>query len=75
MVEVRLRHDAPQTMEARVRARLNPDCCSDGANSYTVTGSGPTRAATTTFNSGSNNRWGSVNKGEGDVDGKPRGVV
>jgi hypothetical protein len=72
--EVKLRSDAPQTMEARIARRLRPSCCGDGADSYAITGTGPTRAASETFNS-FNRTWGSVNKGEGSIDGKPRGVV
>jgi hypothetical protein len=62
-------------MEARIRARLQPSCCTDSADAYVVTGSGPTRTATEVYNSGFNNRWGGPNKGEGSIDGKPRGVV
>jgi hypothetical protein len=74
MSETKLRHDQPQSMEARVRARLNSSCCTERADAYVVTGSGPTRAATEVYNS-FNKTWGSVNKGEGSIDGKPRGVV
>jgi hypothetical protein len=73
-VEVKLRHDQPQSMEARVRARLNSSCCTERADAYVVTGSGPTRAATTTYNS-FNKQWGEGNPGEGDILGRKRGVV
>jgi hypothetical protein len=75
MPEVKLRDDQPGTMEARVRARLQPSCCTDSADSYTVTGSGPQRTATATYNSGFQQKWGEGNKGEGDIFGRKRGVV
>jgi hypothetical protein len=75
MPEVKLRDDHPSTMEARVRARLQPSCCTEGSDAYVTTGSGPQRTATTTYNSGFNNKWGAGNPGEPGIDGQKRGVV
>jgi hypothetical protein len=74
MTEVKYRqdHHAGATPEARIANRLK-NSGGDGADHHAVHGTGPTRAHTNIHHSGSAKRHGDVNRGEGDVHGRPRG--
>jgi hypothetical protein len=72
MVEVRYRQDHPSTPEARIAARLKPSCGGD-YDAEATTGSGPTRCVTAIHYGGAERQYGGDNKGEGDIDNRPRG--
>jgi hypothetical protein len=74
MVEVKLRHDQPQSMSEGIAKRLR-NSGGEEADHHAVHGTGPTRTHTNIHNPGSARRHGDVNRGEGDINNKPRGVV
>jgi hypothetical protein len=70
--EIKTHPDHLHSMEQRIANRLKPSCDYD-ADVRTTQGSGPTRVHTAIHHSGSAKRHGEVNKGEGDINGRPRG--
>jgi hypothetical protein len=73
MPEIKTRSDHPRSMEQRIADRLKPSC--GDADVQVTHGTGPTRAVTAIHSSGSAKRHGEVSRGEGDLAGRPRGVV
>jgi hypothetical protein len=67
-------HHAGATPEARIANRLR-NSGGEEADHHAVHGTGPTRTHTNIHNPGSARKHGSSNPGEGDITGKPRGVV
>jgi hypothetical protein len=61
-------------MEERINKRLR-NSGGEEADHIVQKGSGPTRTFTNIHNPGSARQHGGPNKGEGSIDGKPRGVV
>jgi hypothetical protein len=74
MVEVKLRHDQPQSVAERIAKRLR-NSGGEEADSITKTGDSARRTYTNIHHPGSARRHGEVNRGEGDINNKPRGVV
>lgn len=70
MVETKL---SGKSMEQRISDRLKPSC--GDADVQVTKGTGPTRTVTAIHHSGHQAQHGGPNKGEGSIDGKPRGVV
>jgi hypothetical protein len=66
--------DAGATPEARIASRLR-NSGGEEADHIVQKGSGPTRTFTNIHHPGSARQHGGPNKGEGDITGKPRGVV
>jgi hypothetical protein len=67
-------HHAGATPEARISNRLR-NSGGEEADHIVQKGSGPTRTFTNIHNPGSARRHGSVNPGEGDIQGHKRGVI
>jgi hypothetical protein len=67
-------HHAGATPEARIANRLR-NSGGEEADHVVQKGSGPTRTFTNIHNPGSARQHGGPNKGEGDINNKPRGVV
>jgi hypothetical protein len=77
MVEIKTNPRYPSSMEERVRNRLKPSAepqRSPGAPQVTV-GTGPTRTVTTIHHTANTRQHGEGHPGEGDISGKPRGIV
>jgi hypothetical protein len=68
-------HHAGASPEARIANRLKNSGDTKNADHSVVHGSGPTRTWSNVHNPGSARQHGGPNRGEGDIDGKPRGVV
>jgi hypothetical protein len=64
-------HHSGATPEARISNRLR-NSGGEEADHIVQKGSGPTRTITNIHHPGSARRHGSVNPGEGDIDGDPR---
>jgi hypothetical protein len=73
-VKYNTNHHAGATPEQRVASRLR-NSGGEEADHIIQKGSGPTRTFTNVHNPGSARRHGEVNRGEGSIDNKPRGVV
>jgi len=71
MVETKL---SGKSMEQRIADRLKSSC-DPGADVHSKQGEGPTRVHTSIHHGGTARKHGSVNPGEGDIDGHKRGVV
>ena len=67
-------HPAGATPEARIANRLK-NSGGEGADHHAVHGTGPTRAHSNIWHSGSAKQHGNPNPGEGAIDGSKRGVV
>jgi hypothetical protein len=65
-------HHAGATPEARIANRLR-NSGGEEADYHAVHGTGPTRTHTNIHNPGSSRQHGPDNKGEGDINGSPRG--
>jgi hypothetical protein len=65
-------HHAGATPEARIANRLK-NSGGEEADHIVQKGSGPTRTFTNIHNPGSARQHGSDNKGEGDINNRPRG--
>jgi hypothetical protein len=68
-------HHAGATPEARIANRLRNSGNAAEADHSVVHGTGPTRTHTNVHEKGNVMQRGSDNRGEGGIDGKPRGVV
>ena len=66
-------HHAGATAEARIGNRLRNDGDTANADSVTTKGNSPNRTITNVHLSGSAKQHGPDNKGEGDINGSPRG--
>jgi hypothetical protein len=75
MVEIKTHRDHPASMEQRVTNRLKPSGDTANADVVVKKGDSPNRTITSIHHSGSAKRHGEVHRGEGDITGKPRGVV
>jgi hypothetical protein len=73
-VKYRTDHHAGATPEARINNRLR-NSGGEEADHIVKTGDGARRTFHNIHNPGSARRHGEVNKGEGDVTGKPRGAA
>jgi hypothetical protein len=65
-------HHAGATPEARIANRLR-NSGGEEADHHAVHGTGPTRTHTNIHSTGNVQQRGSDNKGEGDIDNRPRG--
>jgi hypothetical protein len=74
MTEIKTHRDHSSSMSERINKRLR-NSGDEEADSTTKTGEGPTRTFTNLHNSGTAKRHGEVHRGEGSIDGKPRGAA
>jgi hypothetical protein len=74
MVETKLRHDQPSSMAERVSRRLR-NSGDPSADVVTKTGDSARRTFHNLHFTGNVHRTGEPHPGEGDITGKPRGVV
>jgi hypothetical protein len=72
MVEVKTHRDHPASMEQRIRNRLR-NSGGEEADFTTKVGEGPNRLFHNQHNPGSARQHGPDNKGEGDINNRPRG--
>jgi hypothetical protein len=71
---VELKHSG-KSMEQRVADRLKNSGDTANADHSVVHGTGPTRTHTNIHHGGTAKQHGPDHKGEGDITGRPRGVV